>query len=270
MPMSLKTPPRTTFYLIDLALYPSLSRQMFTIDERPLYELLYLQTAYARYAQQGPLLISPSSASAHVAAARWMQQGAAIALHTHATFSDVAAHCRQLTHVERQAGPPALFRYADSRIYAGLVIGLSEGEAHSLLGPIIAMNGVANGEAWQLESPAPDTESPGKFKLTVDHEQALQSKREQMFCQKLTSDYGVTYSQAQQWLQQMKALPLTTEYARWEGCRILAEYGYPTPLSPRHMQQLRSYDGSWQALLAELKRRISEQAPLADTDGDFR
>lgn len=268
--MSLRTPPMSVFYLIDLALYPQLSQQMFAIDESPIYELLYLQTAYARYAQQGPLLISPSSVSAHVAAERWMQQGAAIALHTHATFSEVAEHYRQLTHVERQEGPPALFRYADSRIYAGLISGLTEGETHALLGPIKAMNGFANGEAWQLESPASHDEPLGKFRLTPDHQQALQSKREQTFCQQLASDHNVTYSQAQQWLQQMKALPLTTEYARWEGCRILAASEYPAPLSPRHMQQLTSYGGSWQALLGELKMLTSEQAPLADTDGGHR
>ncbi|WGI26765.1 DUF4123 domain-containing protein [Halomonas alkaliantarctica] len=268
--MSLRTPPMSVFYLIDLALYPQLSQQLFAIDESPVYERLYLQTAYARYAQQGPILFSPSNGSAHVAAARWVQQGAAIALHTRATLSEVAKHYRQLTHVERQTGPPALFRYADSRIYVGLVSGLTEGETHALLGPINVMNGVANGEAWQLESPAPDDEPPGKFKLTADHEQAFQRKREQTFCQQLASDHGVALSQAQQWLQQMKALPLTTEYARWEGCQILAASDYPEPLSSRHMQQLSSYGGSWQALLGELKMLTSEQAPLVDTDGDDR
>ncbi len=266
--MSLRTPPLTIFYLIDLALYPQLSRQLFEIDESPGYEPLYLQTAYARYAQQGPLLFSPSNGRAHVAAARWVQQGAAIALHTRATLSDVAKHYRQLTHVERQEGPPALFRYADSRIYAGLVSGLTEGETHALLGPIEVMKGVANGEAWRLESPAPDTEPLGKFILTADHEQALQRKREQTFCQQLASDQGVAFSQAQQWLQQMKALSLTTEYARWEGCRILAASEYRAPLSPSHMEQLKANKGPRQAVLDELHRLVSAQAAL--TDGDYR
>lgn len=264
--MSLRTPPLTVFYLIDLALYSQLSRQLFEIDESPGYEPLYLQTAYARYAQQGPILFSPSNGRAHVAAARWVQQGAAIALHTRATLSDVAKHYRQLTHVERQEGPPALFRYADSRIYAGLVSGLTEGETHALLGPVNVMNGVANGEAWRLESPGPD-EPQGKFILTADHEQALQSTRNHAFCQQLASDHGVSYSLAQQWLQQMETLPLTTEYSCWEGCRILAASDYRAPLSPSHIEQLRTHKGSRQAVLDELQMLVNEQAPIAETDG---
>ncbi|SNY99023.1 DUF4123 domain-containing protein [Halomonas sp. hl-4] len=268
--MSLRTPSLSVFYLIDLALYPQLLQQMFEIDERPAYEQLYLQTAYAQHAQQGPILMSFSTASAHDAASRWVQQGAAIALYSDATLAEVAAHYRQLTHVDRQEGPPALFRYADSRLYGGLAGALTEGETHALLGPIKAISGVTNGEAWRLESPVPGDEPLGKFSLTADHEQALQRTRDQAFCQQLASDHGLSTSLAQQWLQQMEALPFTTESARWEGCNILAASDYRTPLSPSHMQQLKAHKGSRQALLDELQTLVNEQAPLAETDGDPR
>lgn len=264
--MSVRTSPVSIFYLVDLALYPSLLRRMFEADESPGYELLYLQTSYARHAQQGPILISPSNTNACATASTWVQQGAAIALHTYAPFATVVEHYRGLLHVGRYAGPPALFRYADPRLYAGLARVLSEGETHSLLGPINTMKGNGYGEAWQLESPAPDTEPLGRFRLTAVHEQALQSARDQAFCQQLTSDHGVSYVQAQQWLQQMKQLPLTTEDARWQGCQILAASSYRAPLSPRHMAQLTRYDGSWQALLDDLKALVSVQAPLNDGD----
>lgn len=266
--MSLTMPPRSIFYLIDLALYPQLLRQMFEIDERPVYELLYWQTAYAQHAQQGPMLMSLSTASAHAAATRWVQQGAAIALHSDASLAEVAAHYRQLTHIERQAGPPALFRYADSRLYGGLIGALTEGETHALLGPVSAINGVANGEAWRLESTAPGSKPLGKFRLTALHKQALQSAREQVLCQQLADDHGVSPSLAQQWLQQMEALPFTTEYARWEACKILASSAYPAPLAPRQMEQLKAHKGAWQAVLNELQRLVSVQPPL--TDGDHR
>ncbi|WP_167538000.1 DUF4123 domain-containing protein [Vreelandella boliviensis] len=262
--MSLRTPPMPVFYLVDLSLYPQLLRQMFEIDERPVYDQLYLQTAYAQHAQQGPILISLSNDSAHVAAASWVAQGAAIELHSHATLSQVAAHYRQLTHVDRHAGPPALFRYADSRLYAGLTSVLSDGETHALLGPITVMKGVANGEAWRLDSPAPDDEPLGKFRLTLDHEQALQRARDRAFCQQLASDYGVAYSLVQQWLQQMKALSLSAEYAYWEGCQLLAASDYPAPLSPSHIEQLKAHKGSRQAMLDELQTLISAQTPLPD------
>ncbi|MCS2609459.1 DUF4123 domain-containing protein [Halomonas dongshanensis] len=257
----------SVFYLVDLALYPSLLRRMFEADERPGYELLYLQTSYARHAQQGPVLINPSNANACATASTWVQQGAAIALHTHAPFSTVVEHYRGLLHVERYAAPPALFRYADPRLYAGLAGVLSEGEIHALLGPINTMKGNGYGEIWQLESPAPDAEPLERFRLTAVHEQALQSARDQAFCQQLASDHDVSYLQAKQWLQQMKQLPLATEYARWQGCQILAASAYHVPLSYQHMAQLASHNGSWQALLAELKALVGVQAPL--NDGDY-
>lgn len=262
--MSLSTPPLSVFYLIDLALYPHLLRQMFEIDERPVYARLYLQTAYAQHAQQGPILISFSNDRAHVIAANWVAQGAAIELHSDASLPEVAAHYRQLTHVERPTGPPALFRYADSRLYAGLASVLTEGETHALLGPIAAMKGVVNGEAWRLDSPAPDEEPLGTFRLTVDHEQALQCARDQAFCRQLASDYGVAYALVQQWLQQMKALSLSAEYACWEGCQLLAASDYPAPLSPSHIEQLKTHKGSRQAVLDELQTLVSAQAPLPD------
>ncbi|MGM0823593.1 MAG: DUF4123 domain-containing protein [Pseudomonadota bacterium] len=262
--MSLRTPPLSVFYLIDLALYPQLLQKMFEIDERPLYEHLYLQTAYAQHARQGPILMSFSTASAHDAASRWVQQGAAIALHSDATLGEVAAHYRQLTHIERPTEPPALFRYADSRLYAGLASVLTEGEMHALLGPVTTMKGVANGEAWRLDSPGSDEEPLGTFRLTVDHEQALQRARDQAFCRQLASGYGVAYALVQQWLQQMKALPLSAEYACWEGCQLLAASDYPAPLSPSHIEQLKAHKGSRQAVLDELQTLVSAQAPLPD------
>jgi hypothetical protein len=262
--MPLSTPPLSVFYLVDLALYPQLLRQMFEIDERPVYERLYLQTAYAQHAQQGPILISFSNDRARAIAVSWVQQGAAIELHSHAPLPQVATHYRQLTHVDRQTGPPALFRYADSRLYAGLSSVLTDGETHALLGPITTMKGVANGKAWRLDSPAPDDEPLGKFRLTVDHEQALQRARDQAFCQQLASDYGVAYELVQQWLQQMKALPLSAEYACWEGCQLLAVSDYPAPLSPSHIEQLKAHKGSRQAVLGELQTLVSAQAPLPD------
>lgn len=264
--MPVSTPTMSVFYLADLALYPSLLRKMFQADDRPGYELLYLQTAYAQHAQQGPILISPSNANAHAAASKWIQQGTAVALRTYATFSTAVEHYRGLLHVDRQSGPPALFRYADPRLYAGLISALTEGEIHSLLGPVSVMEGFANGETWQLESPAPDSEPLGSFRLTAAHEKALQSARDHTFCLQLANDHHVSYVQAQQWLQQMKQLPLATEYACWEGCQILAASHYRAPLSPQHMTQLTRHEGSWQAVLNELKTLVSVQAPL--TDGD--
>ncbi|TVP52677.1 MAG: DUF4123 domain-containing protein [Halomonas sp.] len=266
--MSLTMPPRSIFYLIDLALYPQLLRQMFEIDERPVYELLYWQTAYAQHAQQGPILMSLSTASAHASATRWVQQGAAIVLESEASLAEVATHYRQLTHVDRQVGPPALFRYADSRLYGGLAGTLTEGETHSLLGPVNAINGVSNGEEWRLESRAPDVKPLGKFRLTAVHKQALQSARDQAFCQQLADDHGVAPSLARLWLKQMEELPFTTEYARWEGCKILAASDYPAPLAPRHMEQLKAHKGTWQTVLDELQILVSVQTPL--TDGDHR
>lgn len=133
--MSLSTPPLSVFYLIDLALYPQLLRQMFEIDERPVYERLYLQTAYAQHAQQGPTLISFSNDRAHVIAANWVAQGAAIELHSDASLPEVAAHYRQLTHVERPTGPPALFRYADSRLLCRVGQCVDRGRNARTVGP---------------------------------------------------------------------------------------------------------------------------------------
>ncbi|MGO2241324.1 MAG: DUF4123 domain-containing protein [Halomonas sp.] len=266
--MPLRTPPRSVFYLVDLALYPQLLRQIFEIDERPVYERLYWQTAYAQHAQQGPILISLSSDSAHTRAASWVQQGAAIELHSDATLPEIAVHYRQLTHIDRQVGPPALFRYADSRLYGGLAGVLTEGETHALLGPVNVIKGVTNGEAWRLESTAPGVQPLGKFRLTAVHQQALQSARDQTLCQQLANDHCVSLSLVQQWLKQMEALSLTTEYARWEGCKRLAASDYGTPLSPHHIEQLKAHKGSWQAVLNELQMLVSVQAPL--TDGDHR
>ncbi len=217
------------FYLTDLALHPQAQQQMFRVDDAPTYQLLYLQTPYRQHAGHGPLLILPSTTEAQAILARWVEQGVAIAIHSHDPFSALVEHWRGLTQVRRQEGAPALFRYADPRLYAGLESALSQADVARLLGPARLMHGVAAGHAWRLESPGRLSPSSGDdFILTGTHERAIQAWREGVFSRQLAGEHGLPEACVTTWLGQMKELALSTEYAQWEGCRTLAEAAIPS------------------------------------------
>lgn len=247
------------FYLTDLALFPQAHRQMFEADDTPTYQLLYLQTAYRQHAMHGPLLILPSTPRAEAILARWVEQGVAIAIHSTASLASLVEHWRSLTQVRRQAGPPALFRYADPRLYAALEGALSQGDIARLLGPARLMHGVAAGHAWRLESPNSLAWAPSSddFLLTFAHQQSMQAWREGVFSRQLAGEHALTEACVEAWLEQMQELALPTEYAQWEGCRTLAEAGCRLPLSPQQMDSLKRYAGSWQQRLAQLREQVA-------------
>ncbi|MGR2736895.1 DUF4123 domain-containing protein [Billgrantia sp. Q4P2] len=242
------------FYLTDLALFPQAHRQMFEADDTPTYQLLYLQTAYGQHAMHGPLLILPSAPRAEDTLAGWVEQGVAIAIHSHSPFATLVDHWRGLTQVRRQEGPPALFRYADPRLYAGLEAALSPHEIARLLGPAHLIRGLAAGKVWCLEMP--DSQLPfssEEFVLTMAHQRALQVWREGVFSQQLADEHGLSEACVTTWLEQMKALALPTEHAQWEGCRVLAEAGRRSPLTARQMDRLGHHAYPWQQRLAQLR-----------------
>lgn len=246
--------PEQAFYLTDLALHPQAQQQMFQVDDAPTYQLLYLQTPYRQHAAHGPLLILPSTRDAQAVLARWVEQGVAIAIHSHHPFSALVEHWRGLTQVRRQDKPPALFRYADPRLYAGLKSALSQDDIARLLGPARLMQGVAADEAWHIESTesGPYVASSDDFMLTGAHEQALQGWRERVFAQQLARENALPEACVTTWLGQMKELAMPTEYAQWEGCRTLAEAGCSSPLTTAQIDTLKQQSGSWQQRLAQL------------------
>ncbi|MCE8014037.1 DUF4123 domain-containing protein [Billgrantia desiderata] len=242
------------FYLTDQALYPQAQQRMFEADDSPTYQLLYLQTPYRQHAAQGPLLLMPSTPRAGAVLERWVEQGVAIGIHSHHSFSTLVEHWRSLTQVRRQEGPAALFRYADPRLYAGLETALSPHEIARLLGPVHLMYGLAAGKTWRLESPDSQLSfSSEEFVLTTAHQCALEAWREGVFSSRLAEEYGVPEACVLVWLEQMKALALPTEHAQWEGCRVLAEAGRRTPLSARQMERLGHHAYPWQQRLAQLR-----------------
>lgn len=250
--------PEQVFYLTDLALFPQAHRQMFEADDTPTYQLLYLQTAYHQHAMHGPLLILPSMPRAEDRLAGWVEKGVAIAIHSHRPFAMLVDHWRSLTQVRRQEAPPALFRYADARLYAGLESSLGDGDIVSLLGPARLMHGVAAGHAWRLESPGRLPPLSGDdFILTRKHERAIQAWREDVFCRQMADEHGLSAACVSAWLGQMQELALPTEHAQWEGCRTLAEAGWQHPLSPQQMDVLRRQAGPWQQRLAQLREQIA-------------
>ncbi|MFC3285022.1 DUF4123 domain-containing protein [Litchfieldella rifensis] len=259
--------PEPVFFLVDLALYPRAHQQMFEVEDTPTYQLLYLQTPYRQHAQQGPLLTQPSTPRAQATAAQWVEQGVAIAIHADRPFTLLVDHLRSLTRIRRQKGPPALFRYADPRLYAGLESALSRDDITRLMGPARQMYGVAGGNAWSLESPSGQPYAPpgDDFMLTVAHEQAMQTWREGVFLQQLASEYALPVSCTATWLLQMKELALETEYARWEGCRILADSGHQSPLSPQQMDRLQDHAGPWQHMLSCLHELVTA-SPSVDKE----
>ncbi|MCE8031629.1 MULTISPECIES: DUF4123 domain-containing protein [Halomonadaceae] len=253
--MSLRPVSRAqVFYLVDQALYSQAQQRMFEADDSPTYQLLYLQTPYRQHAAHGPLLVLPSTADAQAILARWVEQGVAIEIHSHHPFSTLVEHWRSLTQVRRQEGPPALFRYADPRLYAGLEAALSPHEIARLLGPAHLMHGFAAGKAWRLK--LPDSQlafSSEEFVLTMAHQRALEAWREGVFSSRLAEEYELPEACVLTWLEQMKALAFPTEHAQWEGCRVLAEAGRRSPLSDRQMDRLGHHAYPWQQRLAQLR-----------------
>jgi hypothetical protein len=257
--------PEQIFYLADLALFPQAHRQMFQADDAPTYQLLYLQTAYRQHAMHGPLLILPSTPLGEATLARWVEQGMAVAIHSKAGFPALVEHWRGLTQVRRQDKLPALFRYADPRLYAGLERALSQDDITCLLGPARLMQGGAAGHAWCLELPndLPPASSSADFILTSAHERAIQTWREAIFSRQLAGEHALPEACVTTWLGQMKELALPTEYAQWEGCRTLAEAGCSSPLTTEQMDILKRQTGPWQQRL-QLLRELAATLPNAD------
>lgn len=254
----------TSRFLIDLALHRDGLRQMFEAEPGARHELLYLRTEHKSVADAGPLLIEPASAEASSVYRQWVEQGLAVELQGIRPFDDVAAHLRTLTMVEREQAPPALFRYADSQLYAGLQSVLGDAERARLLGPSEAMTGMAANESWTLHQPPLDADdyalATTPFRLTQPHLQALQTWRERAFLQPLADQHAIPIERVLGWFQQLRSMALGNEQACFEGCQRLALLSIDHPLDS-HCAAIQALGTApWQAKMATLEARLIDDS----------
>lgn len=247
-------------FLVDLAFYPNGLQRMFDTEPMPCYELLYLQTGQEAQADAGPLLIEPLSTNASAAYRDWTARGQAIELQSSQDFSTVATHLRTLTMVQREQASPALFRYADPRLYAGLAPALRNDEVARLLGPQLILQGVAAGQPWRLEQQLDDANPPrsidGPFRLTLRHLASLRTWRETLFLQPLADHYHRPLCLLSEWCHQLQAMGFDTEQSYIQGCRRLAELGLEHPIDPSHQEAVLACPAPWQNKLATLEAQL--------------
>ncbi|HET8790173.1 MAG TPA: DUF4123 domain-containing protein [Modicisalibacter sp.] len=247
-------------FLVDLAMHRDGLGQMFEAEPIARHELLYLQTDQKSVADAGPLLIEPASTEAHATYQSWTEQGLSIKLQSTRSFDYVAAHLRTLTMVRRDQAPTALFRYADSRLYAGLQAVLGDSERARLLGPNEAMIGVAGNEPWALRQPPLDADhyalAEVPFRLTQEHVKSLQAWRQRAFLQPLADQHAIPIERLAGWFQQMIAMGFGNEQACFEGCQRLASLNIDQPISESHCKAIQILQVSWPAKLAALEARL--------------
>ncbi|SDL94885.1 protein of unknown function [Modicisalibacter muralis] len=252
--------PLKSRFLIDLAMHRDGLREMRKAEPDARHELLYWQTDHKGMADAGPLLVEPVSSGACATCRQWLEQGLAIELQGTRRFDDTATHLRTLTMTERESLPPALFRYADSRLYAGLQSVLDEHERARLLGPNEAMTGMAGNEAWTLRQPPLAAEryvlTDAPFRLTQPHLQGLQTWRERALLQPLVDQHTIPIERLVGWFQQMIAMGFDNEQTCFEGCQRLASLGFDQPLDS-HCAAIQALGAApWQTKLAALEARL--------------
>lgn len=247
-------------FLVDLALHRDGLREMFEAEPSACHDLLYRQTDQAAVADAGPLLIEPTSSDAQSLCRQWVERGLAMEMRSARSFADVARHLQTLTMVAREQAPPALFRYADPRLYAGLCPALGEHERVRLLGPNETLTGVAAGVPWTLCQSAEVAEryEPPRenFRLTQRHRESIQVWRIQVLIQ---AQFDVSPERLSGWLRQLCAMGFESEQACLEGCWCLASLGLSRPIDESHCMAVQALDASWQAKLAALKRRLMDE-----------
>lgn len=267
--MPLTSAAMASYFLLDLAWHHDGLRQLFMTESVPHYTLLYLGTSQHTQATSGPLLVVPSSPQAAERYRTWVAQGRAIELTTSRSFEDTAEHLRTLTLAQREQGPPGVFRYADPRLYAGLIAVLNDTERQRLLGPSETMSGRAANEAWQLSQPVPpvahgDTSSPAPFRLTRRHEHGLRTWRERALLTPLANRYDLPLERLLGWYRQLGILGATSERAGLAGCRRLAQLRIDRPIDAPLRARLQQCSGSLDAKLAVVEAHF--QSPDGVTE----
>lgn len=257
-----------TRFLVDLALHRGGLRQMFEVEATPRYTLLYLLTERQALADAGPLLIEPATDDASERYRRWVTQGLAIELRATSPFDDVAAHLRTLTVAIHDQAPPALLRYADARLYAGLYPVLGERERARLLGPIETMSGVAANRPWTLrqtpEAAARHVPTDEPFRLTHRHELSQQAWRESAMLQPLATRHDIPLERLVSWFRQLRDMDLGTECACLEACRRLACLGIDRPIDEPARAAIQVHPGSLDTKLATLEAHFSNASPIQE------
>lgn len=250
----------TRYYLLDLAWYRGGLRRLFETDSAPHYTLLYMYTSQASAAEHGPLLLTPSSAEVSEAFHQWVEQGIAIELISRWELDDVAHHFKTLTMARRNDALVVL-RYADPRLYAGIIPALSTADQARLLGPVESMIGTAHGQAWALRQTAQAADHhvrpDSPFRLTQRHELCLQAWRERALLQPIAERHGLPLDTLIGWYQQLSAMDFETEHTRVQGCEQLASLGKDRPISESLRTEVKALSGTWSAKLAHLKTRFS-------------
>ena len=127
----------TTYLLLDGAQIDDLMPQLFRMQDSLSMHLLYRQTAYAEWAESGPLLIrmEPDSPLAEHFETHW-RITAGVRLESSADEEVLAEHLRSLVHARLASGQTILFRYYDPRILPLWLDGVSPEERDRYMGPV--------------------------------------------------------------------------------------------------------------------------------------
>lgn len=127
----------TTYLLLDGAQIDDLLPQLYRLQGSPTLHQLYRQTAYAEWAESGPMLVrmEPDSPLAQHFDAHW-RATAGVRLESAAEENALVEHLRSLVHVRLEGGQTALFRFHDPRILALWLEMLSPEERDRCMGPV--------------------------------------------------------------------------------------------------------------------------------------
>lgn len=127
----------TTYLLLDGAQIDDLLPQLHRLQGSPSMHLLYCQTAYAEWAESGPVLVrvEPDASLAQHFDAHW-RATAGVRLESTAEENVLVEHLRSLVHARLEGGQTALFRFHDPRILSLWLEMLSPDERDRYMGPV--------------------------------------------------------------------------------------------------------------------------------------
>ncbi|PVY77586.1 uncharacterized protein DUF4123 [Tamilnaduibacter salinus] len=253
--VSLPTLPdlESPFYLVDLAARPDALRRLYEQDPNPRCRLIYNGTPHEGAREAGPLLVEPVSADAQTLFREGLQEGWAVAAAGPSlTLDDADAHFRQLAEVDAPEGP-VLFRFAAPDVLGSMGESFTHTQCRQLLGPLTALTGTLDGQAWQCHQPAPhEPETDEPFTLTENNLRHVAHVRRQRLADSLARHYELPQMTVSTWFDQCHALGAPHEQALVEGSRALARQGLDGPLTPDQLDRIAGQGRDWSARLAAL------------------